>query len=370
MGKSFYDYGPDELNFVPFDIETTGFKAGDEDFVTTVVLYNEGEYHIWLNTDGDTDVDVDSVRESVIEESGLENVVLYVCDSEGVLLRNVGDYLDSHTGDNTVLTAFNGETYRGDTDFDVPFLRTRCLMNGVPWIFDGYWFTDSYEVFSKLNRFDTTVPAEPSLESMKKTDVQDFVDDRGFDINYDKMLKDDIARAINNSEAVTPEMIESWAEQRGIERFDGDDAGSLKSKQLKQFIDDKSLDIRYDKLSKDELIKEIREGDYSEEMLIEWHEETGRSIGTDEMTKLDEIHATLFESNMWDDSWRQSVPFDVELFEPFDPYEDSGEAVTAHKEGEYEGLILHCFADVARTVNLTRAMTEYASQKDYQPKTL
>lgn len=377
-GNGFFDYDPDELNFVPFDIETTGFKATEGDFITNVVLFNDDQYHIWLNTNGDNDVDVQHIYKNVTAESGLDNIVLYVCETEKNLLQNIGNYLDEHTGKGTILTAFNGETFRGDTDFDVPFLRTRCFRNGLGWILSGYWYTDSYEILSQQNRFDTTVKAEPSLEDMKKSDLIQFVKDVGFDIHIGSMKKAEIVDCLKRHQGVNKEMLWTWANNNNISLSEtclsqwtySNISKDFNKSDLKDFIDSKSVGINYDKHSKSELIKDIRDRDYSEEMLVEWHEQTGRSIGTTEITDLDGIHRVMIEDRLQDGNWRQTLPFDVEVFEPFDPYESSGEAVTGYMDGDYTGVILHCFADVARTVNLTNMMAEYAPQNDYRPKTL
>lgn len=369
MSNRFYEVDKNDLNFIPFDIETTGFKAADGDFVTNVVLHHNDLYHIWINTDGE-EVSAREIQDEVEDGSELDNIVLYVCESEREMLLNIGDYLDEHAGKNAVLTAFNGETYSGRTDFDVPFLRTRCFRNGVPWILDGYWYTDTYEVFSQKSRFDTTVKAEPSLDDMKKTDVQQFVDDMGFDIHYEEMLKTELVNEIETSSSVTTEMLRSWAEDNDVAGVNPEKPGSFRKGQLQNFVDDMSIDIPYDNLSADELIREIRENGFEEDMLIEWHEMTGRSIGTTEVTTLDGIHEVVIEDRLHGAEWRRGLPFDVEVFEPFDPYVSSGEAVTGYMNGDYAGVILHCFADVARTVNITRAMREYAPKKDYQPKVL
>lgn len=369
----FFEADDDELTFIPFDIETTGFKAAEDDFVTTIVLYHDDMYHIWLNTNGET-VDADTVQSEIIEGSELGNVILYVCETEKKTLQNVKDYLDTHTDDNTILTAFNGETFRGNTDFDVPFLRTRCFRNGVEWMFDGYWYADIYEVFSQSSRFDTTMKAEPSLDDMKKSDLQQFVDDMGYEVHYDKMLKDEIIRKINDHSSVTVKTLQNWADNNGIEvNLEGNTKipkGAFAKSELQAFIDDMSVDIPYQKLSKDDIVQSIREREYDEDMLIEWHKQTGRSIGTTEATTLDTIHEAIIEDKMNNESWVESLPFDLEVFSPFDPFVSSGEAVTAYMNGDYSGVILHCFADVARTVNLNRVMEEYAPQKDYKPKVL
>lgn len=369
----FYETDPEELTFVPFDIETTGFKSAQGDHITTFVLYHNQNYHIWLNTNGNK-ASAKEIREEVIEGSGFDNVIVYVCESGSGLLENIGDYLDTHTDNNTVLTAFNGETYKGDTDFDVPFLRTRCFRGGVEWILDGYWYSDIFEVFTQSSRFDTTMKAEPSLDSMNKADLQQFIDDMGYDVHYDEMLKDEIVREINKHNGINLETIQNWAEDQGIE-VDLEDSdrlpkSTLTKNKLQDLIDDMSIDIPYENLSKDDIVTAIRERDYDEELLVEWHEQTGRSIGTTEATTLDAIHEAMIEDKTQDEEWIRDLPFDLEVFTPFDPFIESGEAVTAYMNGDYANVILHCLADVARTVNLNRVMVEYAPRKDYKPKIL
>lgn len=374
----FYNAETDRLEFIPFDIETTGFKAAEDDFITTFVLHHETTYHVWINTSGSV-VEASEIHAEVEEKSGIGDTLIHVCENEKSLLQNVGDYLDRQTGDMAILTAFNGETYRGDTDFDIPFLRTRCFRCGVRWIFEGYWYSDIYEVFSQDSRFDTTVKAEPSLEDMKKTDIQQFADDMGFDIHYSNMRKAELVRALESHNGVTIDMLQSWAVENNVVEEPVEESESFRQfiksnginkSPLQDFVDDMSVDISYDKLSVDELVREIRERGYEEDMLIEWHKRTGRKIGTEEVGTLDEIHKVMVEDNLHERDWRRNLPFDLEVFTPFDPFEDSGEAVTSYKEDDFVGVILHCFADVARTVNLNRVMAEYAPKTDYEPKIL
>lgn len=425
--KEFYQASKEELSFVPLDIETTGFKAADGDFITNVVLHNNGLYHIWINTDGN-EVEASEMESEIIEKADLDNLVLYVCEDERQLLLNIQDYLETHTDEYTILTAFNGETYKGNTDFDLPFLRTRCLKNGVEWILEGFWYTDTYDVYSDSSRFDTTIQSEPSLNDMIKDDIQQFADDMGYDIHYSRMLKDELVREIENHDSLNADVlrkwaidnlkgfdpanlrafdeselrnflndqniepdedaefdelvglaenvvdddkvVRNWAEENEIMGVNPEDPSTFNKGNLESFIDSMSVDISYDTLSVDDLIREIRERGYSNDMLEAWHEETGRSIGTEEVGTLDDIHEHIVEDMHNDKNWRDNLPFDIEVFEPFDPYDESGEAVTGYMNGDYVGVILHCFADVARTVNLTRVMQEYTPKKDYKPKVL
>jgi hypothetical protein len=208
---------------------------------------------------------------------------------------------------------------------------------------------------------------------MKKADLQKFVDDMAFDISYNKMNKAELAHKVEEHDGVTPEALKQWGHNNiyDMEKRDPADPSSFTKSHLQDFIDTNSLNISYDSLGKDELIREIREHhDFTKEALVDWHKQTGLSIGTSEATKLDSFHEVMVEDMMYDEEWRRNLSFDLEVFEPFDPFDDSGEAVTQYQQGNYVGVILHCFADVARTVNLTRMMVQYVSQSDYKPKVL
>lgn len=371
--NKFYDLNKGEINWIPFDIETTGFKSADDDFVTTFILFNDGMYHIWINVDGDTDADASEIESNVREMSGFDNFVVHVCKHETELLQNVEKYLDDANSRNTILTAFNGETFRGTSSFDIPFLRTRCFRQGVEWIFGGLSYTDMYDVISKSNRFDTNIQGEPSLKGMKRSDLVEFANNVGIDINSDSMNKTEIVANLENSDEVTFDGLIKWlnnnnkvSDNKSVTSW-----SDTTSKNLKQFIDEKSVPISYDRLDKNSVVRKIREDPkYMEQVLVEWHERKGPDIGKTEVKDLDGVHKALFEDRIERTEWHSSLPFDVEVFTPFDPFESSREAVTQYIEGEYGEVIAHCLADVARTVNLTRMVEEYAPKKDYQPKQL
>lgn len=376
--NGFYQTDTEDLEFIPFDIETTGFKSAEDDFTTTFILHHENVYQIWINTDGKR-VAAEDIEKNILNKAPLSNFEVHVCETERELNLNVESYLQNHTGDNAILTAFNGETFRGNTDFDVPFLRTRCLRTGTPWILSGFWYTDTYEVFSQSSRFDTTVKDKPSLESMKKADLKDLIDSKGFDIHYESMNKPEIVAEIQNSDTIETKHLETWAIKNlpdsELDNVSSENVNSFKSTQLKNFIDHieqklDSVDISYSSLTKDEMVEQIKNQRFTEDMLVEWHKETGRSIGNTQATTLEDIHEVLIEDKLHDETWRRNVPFDVEVFDPFDPFDSSGEAVTEYMNENFTGVILHCFADVARTVNITRMMKEYVPKKDYKPKVL
>lgn len=371
MNRKFFEYEPNELNFVVFDIETTGFKSGEDDFVTTIIANHKNRYNVWLNTNGDSSVSESDIETKVLENSStIENINLTIYESEKQLLYNFHQFVKRVNEDNVIFTAFNGETYSGHTDFDVPFLRTRYFVNGLEWALRNVWYMDSYEVFSKKNRIDTTVTGKPTLDDLKKSELQQFVDDMNIDVHYSKMNKSEIIGSLNKKQNVTKESVKEWAIKSNIKNFDESNLDSFTSTELKKYIDDNSIDISYDKLLVSELREQIKNANYNQEMVVEWYDNTGRDIGTREMTKLDGIHKQLVETRTKDSEWVSELPFELEIFEPIDPYKNSNEAVTGFENKEYSNVILHCLADVARTVNLTRILIEYSPQQDYKPKTL
>lgn len=413
-----------DTTLIPFDVETTGYAGAGDDFITTISLKHNDRYHIWLNTNGDTDVDAGEIRNSVIEQSGLDEVVLYVCDSERTLLQNFGEYVDSCSEFSDFLTSFEGETRQGTNDMAVPFMRTRCFANGLPWILRGVGYMDSAQPLSDKNRVDTSVEAEPQLEGMYKSDLKKFVSDMGFDIRPDGMNKPALVEAVQNNDESTPEMIASWARENNIyftlpypenfrktdltdfceeysvlQSLDVDsftkirkdelqefisnefqsefemwavenfqiypnDPSDLKVTQIKQYIDQKSLDIPYENMSKADLISQIRESDYNEEMLVEWHKEMGRDIGHETKSSLDSIHNVLVGENP------EEFPVDVEPNTAFSPYGTGGDLVTGYKNQEYVNVILHGLEDVVRISNLTEVLVEYITDDDYYTKIL
>ncbi len=365
--KKFYNYNPEELQFIPFDIETTGFKAGENDIVTTIVAHKNNTYHIWLNADGNT-VKQTALKEDVLNNSSnIDDIMLYISSSETELLDSFGNFVSNTSKNGTIFTAFNGETYRGNTDFDMPFLRTRFFTNGISWPFTGYWYSDSYEVFSQKSRFNTTVTKEPSVDNLKSSELKQFIDDMNLDIHYSKMNKSEIVKQLNKLSDNIIRQLSEWAVKNNLD--DSTKINSFKKKQLQKFIDDMDLDIIYKKLSKQELKEEIRNKEY-DSLLPEWYDKTNKSDETMTVSTLDGIHEKIVEDKMNNEFWLKNAPIELELFDPFDPYENSSEAVTGFENEDYVNLILHCLSDVAKTVNLTRIMIEYVPQQDYRPKTL
>ncbi|WP_254863089.1 ribonuclease H-like domain-containing protein [Halovivax gelatinilyticus] len=136
------------LELVAFDIETTGFSVRDE--VTVAGFAFPLGVRVFVQSGG-RDA---SGLESRVQDRVECHVQLSVHASEAALLEAVGAFSrDRLAGDDVLLAAFNGETWR--SGFDLPFLRTRLSMNDVAWPFDEVPYTDLLPVVSK--RFNTTI---------------------------------------------------------------------------------------------------------------------------------------------------------------------------------------------------------------------
>lgn len=223
MSQGYFDYDPEELDFAVFDIETTGLCAADGDIVTTVVMYHNDTYNIWFNTDGDS---TDAITEEDItaDVDEVDSVSLNVWANETELFNAINRYIngvenlyneeepssDGAFNDNTVLTAYNGETYRGG--FDIPFCRSRNLMsNATTWMFDGVWYADSYDVFVKQGLFNTTHQDTIELSSFTMNEIYDFADDAG--ITYtNSMNKTPLIEHISSAPEYSQDRLITWIE--------------------------------------------------------------------------------------------------------------------------------------------------------------
>jgi len=137
------------LTPVAFDIETSGFDS--ESVITVAGLAHQlGEFLI-VNTDGHR-VDHSELDRAMEAYSG-QHLELAVCPTEQALLEALREIGDDHlNGDRHYLTAFNGETWKGG--FDLPFLRTACVSNGIEWPFPDMAYADMLDVVDRFNTGD------------------------------------------------------------------------------------------------------------------------------------------------------------------------------------------------------------------------
>lgn len=132
---------------IAFDIETSGL---DRDAVVTVAgfAHELGNWMV-LNTDG-RQAETAELSEALAHCAD-NRVDLTVVGDEQALLQRVSEFSEERIdGDTHYLTAYNGETWNGG--FDLPFLRSACLRNGVEWPFGDIAYADTMEA---IQRFDT-----------------------------------------------------------------------------------------------------------------------------------------------------------------------------------------------------------------------
>jgi hypothetical protein len=172
--NTFYNasHANNELNFVPFDIETTGFN--DEDVITAFTLLYNNTYNVFLNTDGRS---VEESLEAALDGYMPTDVALHVHEDDGALLESVTEFIrEGIDSDNTVFIAYNGEMWNGG--FDLRTIRTCCLVNNVSFPFSGYGYSDLMPIFGKHDRFNITHKTpEPDLgDIFTRTPLNNFAD--------------------------------------------------------------------------------------------------------------------------------------------------------------------------------------------------
>ncbi|WP_459889427.1 hypothetical protein [Halostagnicola bangensis] len=144
-----------DLEFVAFDIETTGFDV--DDVVTTVGIELPLGCQVFLQADEETlDGDL-AALEAVVGDRCGTHVKLSVYASEAALLEAVGMFAQERLhGEDVLLVAFNGERWKGG--FDLPFLRTRLAATDVEWPFRDMPYADLLPVVTR--RFNLVVDDE------------------------------------------------------------------------------------------------------------------------------------------------------------------------------------------------------------------
>lgn len=146
----------EECEFVCVGLNVEGFGVGDE--VRGIGFYGDGEVRVFV-VDGSGSVDGYVVGDVETE--------VFCFDSEEELLWGVFDELSEWNPLDTTLLFFDGERWGGG--FDVSHLRSRCAVNGVDWVFDGFDCVDASEVVG--NKFNVSVP---SFRGLNKGPLKEF----------------------------------------------------------------------------------------------------------------------------------------------------------------------------------------------------
>lgn len=138
------------LQQVAFDIETTGFAA--DDVVTVAGFVVPPTIRIFVQASSDESPDPTEELTAAVQDQVSMDVHVSIHEQEPQLLDALGTFVrEQLVGGGRLLTAYNGEVWRGG--FDLPFLRTRFARAGVRWPFD-LPYTDLMPVVT--NRFNTT----------------------------------------------------------------------------------------------------------------------------------------------------------------------------------------------------------------------
>lgn len=139
------------LEFVAVDIETTGFNVTDE--VTVVGFVLPMGCRVFVQRQPSYEQEAKELQ-SVVETRADHHIQLSTHASETGLLRSVGEFAASRLRDDDelLLTAYNGERWRGG--FDLPFLRTRLAVTDIEWPFRNLPYTDLLPIIER--QFNTT----------------------------------------------------------------------------------------------------------------------------------------------------------------------------------------------------------------------
>lgn len=139
----------DTLEFVAFDIETTGFAVTDT--VTVVGFALPMGVRVFCRTDGRPATDLEATVTTRTDPD--QHVQVSTHKSEQAMLEAVGRFTAERLYDDDVLlVAYNGERWKAG--FDLPFLRTRLALTAVAWPFCEMPYADLMPVLTR--RFNTT----------------------------------------------------------------------------------------------------------------------------------------------------------------------------------------------------------------------
>ena len=152
------------------DIETTGLTAADE----IICFTYDGKQYIQTQDGSEKDVLIELSKTVERQENHL------------------------------LVTFFGGPKYGTAPGFDIPTLRTRYLLNGIPELFPfhGHSHVDMSEV--ALKYFNTMVLMEPTLESLSAPQVVELT--KECDLHPLK-TKDANIRQLRSEEVVLPIMV-------------------------------------------------------------------------------------------------------------------------------------------------------------------
>lgn len=109
------------ITYVPVDFETTGLEPIDHELLSFVA----GEY-------------------SVIQGKGRDELFV---------LETFADSMKNYNRNTTTILTYNGGT-RYKRGFDLPWLRTKSVINGIPWALSGYNHIDLFPLITNMFNLD------------------------------------------------------------------------------------------------------------------------------------------------------------------------------------------------------------------------
>ncbi|QLG29992.1 hypothetical protein HUG10_20510 (plasmid) [Halorarum halophilum] len=204
------------MKTVAIDIETTGLAATDE--VTVVGLGDDETYEIHYNADGGrTHVDQDEFE----WESNDREIELYGWPSEERLLTRLNTAVNRFelNIEGTLLVGFNVD------GFDFPMMRTRSMVNDVPWPFSGCQYLDVQNAF----KYDLQTKKQ-DIMGFNKGPLKEFGD--YVDANYKaSWRKEQIKEAIHEKGFETADVMD-FAGENGYDNPTNDQGKQYQIHQL------------------------------------------------------------------------------------------------------------------------------------------
>jgi hypothetical protein len=173
------------MNYVAFDIETTGLTADSE--VAVIGVGTGDEVTFYLNGKyGPPDIENGTIEE-------------YSCEAN-LLAKGLPALCDEHSLLTTKLVGFNAEQRYGSSSFDIPMLRSRCAQLDVDWpLVDA----EILEIKDELETFFNLTT--PDWGGLNKRPLGEFADYLEVDYPSDA-YKSDIAEAIEQRDPQPAEL--------------------------------------------------------------------------------------------------------------------------------------------------------------------
>ena len=161
-----------------FDIETTGFSSWEDNFVCSAVLPDDPNYE-YTHPNVATDI------------------------PQTFMITDIFD--------NTLIITWNGENWKGG--FDFPFLRSKCIQEGIEWKLAGVKHLDLLPLVRKYINTTHYVTEIPSKSSLRAGDLKKLASANGIEYKNMKQAWKELIFAEDNGGADWLDYIESEAKE-------------------------------------------------------------------------------------------------------------------------------------------------------------